>query len=76
LNLSLEIKKAVDSEDPINTVKELLMAIENSISTSKRLPNPTAIDDIVEQESEFILKNWLPFPKKNRFSSHSSGWFR
>ena len=64
LNLSLEIKKAVDGEDPVNTVKELLMAIENSASVNKRLPNPTAIDDVVEQESEFILKNWLPFPKK------------
>lgn len=64
LNLSLEIKKAVDGENPVNTVKELLMAIENSASVNKRLPNPTAIDDVIEEESEFILKNWLPFPKK------------
>lgn len=64
LHLSHEIKKAVDSEDPVNTVKELLIAIENSVSKNKRLPNPTALNDIVEQESEFILKNWLPFPKR------------
>lgn len=64
LSLSNEIKKAVDSEDPISAAKELIMALEGSMSINKRLPNPTSIDDIVECESEFILKNWLPFPKK------------
>lgn len=63
LNISLHTKQAAFSEDPLNSFKELLLNFESSMGVDRRLPRPTAFEEIVEKEAEFILKDWLPIPK-------------
>lgn len=63
LALSLEIKKASDSIDPIHTAKELILNLENSFNLDYRVPSPTNHEDIEERDAEFILKEWMPIPK-------------
>lgn len=60
--LSLEIKKAV-LEDDLSAAKNLLMKSSDTLTADKRMPAIKALKNITEEETEFILKEWLPFPK-------------
>ncbi len=63
LGLSTQFKKAAETEDPISTAKELIVALEEGMSIDRRLPKPTHHAEIEEKEVEFILREWLPIPK-------------
>jgi replicative DNA helicase len=62
-NLSIQFKKAANSEDPVGTAKLLISELETSISIDKRLPHPQNHENIIEKDAEFILNDWLPIPK-------------
>lgn len=62
-NLSIQFKKAAESEDPISSAKALIANLENVMSVDKRLPTPTRHTDIEEKDAEFIIKEWMPIPK-------------
>lgn len=63
LSLSTQFKAAAETEDPINSAKELIVALEEGMSIDRRLPSPVNHEEIQEKEAEFILKEWLPIPK-------------
>jgi replicative DNA helicase len=62
LSLTNEIKKAV-LEDDLSAAKNLLMKSGDTFTADKRMPVISALTNVKEEETEFILKEWLPFPK-------------
>ena len=62
LSLTNEIKKAV-LEDDLSAAKNLLTKSGDTLTADKRMPIISALTNVKEEETEFILKEWLPFPK-------------
>jgi replicative DNA helicase len=50
-------------EDDLSAAKNLLMKSGDTFTADKRMPVISALTNVKEEETEFILKEWLPFPK-------------